>query len=236
MRDNIKTEAKREKRALKSYKILGVKVDSTSMGEVLEKIEIEKLFLISVNPEYIVQAQTDEEFRVALNNADLALADGVGLKLVIGDLEIIPGRKLAAELLALRRYKFFFLGGRGNVAKEMANKFGGSFDSGETDLRYPKRNEEIIAKINKSRADILLTAYNAPEQEKWLWANRKRLKVRVMMGVGGTFDYLTGRAKLPPKFIERCGLEWLWRLMHEPWRWRRQLKLVEFVWRILWAK
>ena len=85
--------------------VLGVGVDSTTMQEVLEKIEKEKLFVVTVNPEFVMLAQDDLEFKKILNNADLAIADGVGLKLA-GIKNIIPGRKLIAELLK-KPYKFF---------------------------------------------------------------------------------------------------------------------------------
>lgn len=207
--------------------VLGVGVDSTEFVEVLTKIDKGVLFIVTVNPEFVMLAQDDSEFKNILNNADLAIPDGVGLKLA-GVKNILPGRKLVAELLK-KPYKFFFLGGKNGVAQEMAEKFGGEFDSGETDIKHPTRNAEIITKINKYKPDILLVAYGAPYQEKWLNANSQLLNARVRIGVGGAFDYLTGRSIVPPEWVSRIGLEWLWRLYHEPWRWRRQLNLVKFV-------
>ena len=90
-----------------------------------------------------------------------------------------------------------------------------------------------MAKVNKYKPDILLVAYGAPWQEKWLWTNRHRLKAKVGIGVGGAFDYLTGHAAVPSEWINKLGLEWLWRLVHEPWRWRRQLSLIRFGWKVL---
>ncbi len=202
-------------------------------------------------------AQDDPEFKKILNSADLAIADGVGLRFAqqiqnlksqftnksqktnFKKLEIIPGRKLVEEILKLKKYKFFFLGGRNKVAEAMAKKYGGASDPGHDDIKSqiqnPKSqiNLKIINKINNYKPDILLVAYGAPYQEKWLYANRYALNAKVAMGVGGVFDYLTGRAALPPEWINRLGLEWLWRLVHEPWRWRRQLSLIRFVFAIL---
>ena len=211
--------------------VLGVGVSSTSMSGVLEKIDdflrkSDKMKLIvTVNSEFVMLAQDDPEFKKILNAADLAIADGIGLKLA-GVKEVVPGRGVVEQLLQ-KRYRVFYLGSR--VADEMTNKFGGQYDDGEVDIKNPRRNDEIIAKINKFRPDILLVAYGAPWQEKWLFANRDSLRVKVGMGVGGAFDYLTGRVKLPPEWINKIGLEWLWRLVHEPWRWRRQLNLARFV-------
>jgi len=210
-------------------------VSGTTSTEVLKEISAQcsmlrnkkPYFIVTVNPEFIMLAQDDPEFKNILNSADLAIADGVGLRLA-GIKNIIPGRKLVAELLK-KPYKFFFLGGQNGVAAEMAKKYGGASDHGEINIKNPVRNAEIIAKINKYKPDVLLVAYGAPYQEKWLYANCKLLNARVLIGVGGAFDYLTGKSALPPKFIETLGLEWLWRLVREPWRWRRQMNLVKFV-------
>ena len=208
--------------------ILGVGVNSTTVQEVLAKIDKDKLFIVTVNPEFVMMAQDDSEFKDILNNADLAIADGVGLKLA-GIKNIIPGRKLVEEIVKLKKYKIFYLGGQNGVAKEMAKKYGGEWDSGHSDIKNQiansKINEKIINKINKYKPDILLVAYGAPWQEKWLAANFYRLNARVLIGVGGTFDYLAGRKSLPPAWFH----EWLWRLIREPWRWKRKLSLVKFV-------
>ena len=227
--------------------ILGVGVTSTELAEVLTKIDQTCLpagrfaksslkktfFIVTVNQEFVMLAQDDPEFKDILNQADLALADGFGLKLAKADLQIVPGRKLVESLLH-RNLKMFYLGGQDGVAEQMAEKFGGGFDLGETDVSHPTRNAEILKKINVFEPDVLLVAYGAPWQEKWIWANKDQIQTKVVMGVGGAFDYLTGRAKMPPEWVNKWGLEWLWRLLHEPWRWRRQLALLRFVWR-LWS-
>ncbi len=212
-------------------------MSSTELVEVLNEISAQcsmlrnkkPFFVVTVNPEFIMLAQDDPEFKKILNLADLAIPDGVGLKLAKSDLVIIPGRKLVEEILRTKKYKVFFLGGQNGVAAKMAKKYGGFFDEGEVNIKNPARNAEIVAKINSFRPDILLVAYGAPYQEKWLYANRRLLNARVLIGIGGVFDYLTGQAKLPPEWVNKAGLEWLWRLVHEPWRWRRQLSLVRFV-------
>lgn len=212
-------------------KVLGVGVVSTSVSGVLEKIDgfVTKTgkmkLIVTVNSEFVMLAQEDAEFKKILNGADLAIADGTGLKLA-GVKNVVPGR-VVVEALLHKGYKVFYLGSY--VAFEMAKKYGGAYDNGEVDIKNPQRNDEIVAKINKFKPDILLVAYGAPWQEKWLFVNRKSLKVKVGMGVGGAFDYLTGRVKLPPEWINKIGLEWLWRLVREPWRWRRQLNLIRFV-------
>ncbi|HJZ05489.1 hypothetical protein A2634_03325 [Candidatus Amesbacteria bacterium RIFCSPHIGHO2_01_FULL_48_32] len=215
--------------------ILEIRVASTRMEEVIEIIESRigkkhydrPFFVVTVNPEFIMLAQEDGEFKKILNEADLALADGVGLRLA-GVKNIVPGRKLVEKLL---KYRVFYLGGRDGVAEKMAEKYGGEWDEGEESIRAGEyKSISILSKINKYRSDILMVAYGAPWQEKWIYRNLSRIRAKVVMGVGGAFDYLTGRAKLPPEWVSGAGLEWLWRLLYEPWRWRRQLRLLKFVW------
>lgn len=234
-----------EKRGDKKVYILGVGVSGTELVEVLEifnwqlaifKPGMRPFFVVTVNPEFIMLAQKDPEFKQILNSAGLAIPDGAGLKLA-GLKTIVPGRRLVLALIKLG-YRIFYLGGRGNVAAQMARKFGGGSDPGHTNIKTQILNSKsqinlkILNKINKYAPDILLVAYGAPWQEKWLFANLSALNSKVVMGVGGTFDYLVGDAQLPPKAIERYGLEWLWRLLHEPWRWRRQLALVRYLYEL----
>ena len=222
-------------RADNRVKVLGVGVSSTSEAQVLGKIgefltKNDKMRLIvTINPEFVMLAQDDPEFKKILNGADLAIADGVGLKLA-GVRQVVPGRKLVEALLH-KGYRVFYLGSR--VAAEVAKKFGGGYDDGEKNIRAGEQeSERIIAKINKYKPDILLVAYGAPWQEKWIWANRRKLKAKIGMGVGGTFDYLTGHTSVPPEWVNKMGLEWLWRLVHEPWRWRRQLALIRYLYKL----
>ena len=98
-------------------------------------------------------------------------------------------------------------------------------------------NDALVARINASRADVLLVAYGAPRQDLWIARNRAALSgVRVAIGIGGAFDFVTGRAVRAPRWVRRLGLEWLHRLLREPWRWRRMLALPRFAWRVLWGR
>ncbi len=222
------------------HDILGVRVASSLLPEVLEKIE-EKVgqkasdrpfWITTVNPEIVMKAVDDARYKEILNKSDLRIADGVGLKLG-GVRDITPGRRIVEEVCKNHDYRLFFLGGRDGVSKLIAEKYGGSYDNGEENINDPKDNNRILKKINDYKSDVLFVAYGAPWQEKWIYENLDKLKVKVVMGVGGSFDYLVGRAKLPPVWMSKMGLEWLWRLVQEPWRWRRQLNLVRFAWKLL---
>lgn len=222
------------------HDILGVRVTSSRTSEVLSKIE-EKVgqkasdrpfWITTINPEIVMKAVDDGEYKEILNNADLAIPDGVGLKLG-GVREIIPGRRIVEELCKNHNYRIFFLGGKSGVSRLMADKYGGKSDPGEQDIKSQTRKSEILEKINEYKPDILFVAYGAPWQEKWIYENLNKLKCKAVMGVGGSFDYLTGLAKLPPVWMSNLGLEWLWRLVQEPWRWRRQLNLIRFAFRVI---
>jgi N-acetylglucosaminyldiphosphoundecaprenol N-acetyl-beta-D-mannosaminyltransferase len=90
--------------------------------------------------------------------------------------------------------------------------------------------DEIVRLVQSTEPDILFVAYGAPAQDKWIARNLGRLGAPVAMGVGGAFDFISGRSKRAPHWLQRVGLEWLHRLYHEPWRWRRMLALPRFVW------
>ena len=109
------------------------------------------------------------------------------------------------------------------------------WSKGYADVRNPSREEEkrIEKNISKLKPDILFVAFGAPHQEYWLDQNQDLLKnnnVRIAMVVGGTFDYLLGIVKRAPVWIQKLGFEWLVRLIRQPWRWRRQLRLITFIW------
>ncbi len=93
------------------------------------------------------------------------------------------------------------------------------------DRREPEDEADIAARIRSSEADVLLVAYGAPKQDKWIARNLERTGVAVAIGIGGSLDFIVGTQKRAPRWMQRVGLEWLYRLIREPWRWRRQLAL-----------
>jgi N-acetylglucosaminyldiphosphoundecaprenol N-acetyl-beta-D-mannosaminyltransferase len=98
----------------------------------------------------------------------------------------------------------------------------------------PSENAAIVRRINDSQADMLFVAYGAPRQDKWIARNKESLTaVRLAMGVGGSLDFITGRAVRAPRWLQNLGLEWFYRLIREPWRWRRMLALPRFALKVL---
>lgn len=239
----LKDEKRTQKLARYYVNILGVRLDSTSVEEVLNTIGFflqskHKFSLFTPNPEILVEASRDKNFQKILNWADINVPDGVGLKIAEPSLKIIKGRELFLEIIRLASkndWKVFFLGAKG-VKNVVA---GPALDkNGEPITQKDREKEvEIIEKINKVEPDILFVGFGHPKQEKWIAKWLPKINCGGAMAVGGTFDYIYGRAKFPPKWIEGLGLEWLWRLTHEPKRALRILNaVVIFPLKVFWYK
>jgi N-acetylglucosaminyldiphosphoundecaprenol N-acetyl-beta-D-mannosaminyltransferase len=240
---------------LSSITLLNVPVHQVTMRQTLAHIE---RFLAgpglhqiaTVNPEFVMAAQKDDEFLAVLQQAALCIPDGVGLlwaARILGQPlpERVAGSELVyhlAQLAAEKNHPLFLLGAAPGVAEEaaavlqkryptliIAGTYAGSPDTAE--------DEAIIRQINDSAAELLFVAYGAPQQDKWIARSREKLTtVRVAVGVGGSLDFITGRSIRAPQWMQKLGLEWLHRLSREPWRWRRMLALPHFALRILQAR
>lgn len=203
--------------------------------------------IATVNPEFVMKAQRDAHFRQVLEGADLCLPDGVGLLLAARRYrrkfpERVPGSELVyhlAGLAAEESWPLYLLGAAPGVAEEAGNRLQQRYTGLQIAGAYagspaPSENDAIVAQINESGAKLLYVAYGAPRQDKWIARNRDKLhEVRLALGVGGALDFITGRAIRAPRWVQRIGLEWLHRLLHEPWRWRRMLALPHFALRVL---
>jgi N-acetylglucosaminyldiphosphoundecaprenol N-acetyl-beta-D-mannosaminyltransferase len=233
--------------------ILGVRVDSLTLNQVLAYIEAciaddDYHQVVTVNPEFVMAAQSDTEFRHIINTSALAIPDGVGVSWASRRLgrslpERIPGVDLVERLAALsaeRGYRLYFLGAMPGVAERavevlrtqypglaVAGTYSGSPD--------PEYEAAIVTLVRGTNPHVLFVAYGAPAQDRWIARNLARLQVPVCIGVGGTFDYIAGVHPRAPAWIRQLGLEWLHRLITQPWRWRRMLALPRFAWQVLWT-
>jgi len=224
-------------------KILGIQIDKDyTVKKVIKKIEEaigtgSKLFITTVNPEMVMLARKDEEFKNILNSAGISLPDGFGIKCAafyyLKRLKVITGCDLTEKICKAagkNGYKIFLLGGLNHVAEmtkiKLEKKYpglnivGAEQGIGPDNFSYDKK--EVIDMINKAEPDILFVAFGAPKQEKWIYYNLPKLStVNVAMGIGGTFDFLSGIASRAPLLMRLAGLEWLWRFAKEPKRSRR---------------
>ncbi|MDD4476806.1 MAG: WecB/TagA/CpsF family glycosyltransferase [Patescibacteria group bacterium] len=225
---------------MKRY-FLEVKLDDTSKEDATEKV-VGFLFgekqnmIFTPNPEMIVKAQKDLYFKEVLNKGDLNLCDGAGLALATG-IKRIPGVDFMMEIckIAEKKNKSVYLLGTGDdkIIKKTADNLIKSFpklrvvgfdigpeieESGVNnyELRIIN-NDAIVEKINKVMPDVLFVAFGMGKQEKWINENLRKLpSVKMAMGVGGAFDYISGVIPRAPLFLRRIGLEWLYRMIRQP--------------------
>lgn len=222
--------------------ILKVKVDNlTTQEAVTQSLQLlkdgKKHYIATINPEFIVAAQSDFKFRDILNHSALSLADGMGLiwaSKVLGQplKSRIPGTDFIYHLAALaekENFNIYFLGGQPAVAELAAQKLKESFPRLKIAGTSFVNPGSIPEDLKNKKIDILLVAYGHSKQEKWIDENLAKLKVSLAMGVGGAFDYISGRKRRAPKWTRFLGFEWLFRLVYEPWRLKRQLALPYFV-------
>jgi N-acetylglucosaminyldiphosphoundecaprenol N-acetyl-beta-D-mannosaminyltransferase len=231
--------------------VLGVKVNSTSMSEVLRNVErwIESnrggRYMVTPNPEMVVLAQQDKQFMRALNGADLAIPDGVGLGLADKRLKRVAGVEVMNELIKLaakKGWRVMLLGGRSGIAERGLDKLKQQYaglqieaEAGPQRIEKvsAKENQRLIKRINRFKPDLLLVGFGHGKQEKWIAKNLAKLKVKVAMGVGGAIDVIVKPWMRAPKWLQTVGLEWWWRLMLQPWRIKRQLALMRFSWLVI---
>jgi len=271
--------------------ILGVGITDATKKEILEYIvkSLEnfkkKLFFVTPNPEFLVLANKNQDFKNVLNRADLASVDGIGIIIAAKILgKNLKGRFTGVDLVeslcrdvARKPITVGFLGGRGNVAEKTAeclrkkypglkvvfaqeewpNDCSGRLPHVADDARLQNLQEKSLnsASLSKSRLqsepkptfnssasgqapsinniDILFVAFGAPKQEFWISENLEKIPVKIAIGVGGAFDYISGKTSRAPSSIRSIGLEWLFRLIAQPWRIKRQLALIEFIWLVV---
>lgn len=212
--------------------------------------------IATVNPEFIMAAQHDAAFAQVLSQTALNVPDGAGVLWAARRLgsrlrERVAGVDLMHRLCALaatQGWRVFFLGATPGVAEQAAAKLASQYPGlvvAGTHAGSPRLDDEpnIVAKIRRAAPQLLFVAYGAPAQDKWLARNLPLFTSPlhlftsslphpnsgiIGMGVGGSFDYITGLQQRAPEAMQRAGLEWLYRLAREPRRWRRQLRAAPF--------
>ena len=231
-------------------RILGVRVDCLDMQATLDRVEGlvgagGGHLVATVNPEFIMRARRDPEFARVLESADLCLADGTGVVWAarrqgcsmggpVTGTDLIPP---LAALCAGRGFRLFLLGAETGVAAELAARLRSTHPQLEVAAHPgspdPSSDEETLRLIREHGTQVLLVAFGAPKQELWIDRVKDRLGAVVGMGVGGAFDYLTGRVPRAPMWMRDAGLEWLHRLINQPWRLRRMAVLPVYAIKVL---
>ncbi len=234
----------------KKKKILGIGFTNAREDEVLEYILLglendrQKYFIVTPNPEILVLARNDTNYKKILNSAKIALPDGIGVmiagKLLNKELkEKITGVDLVESICRAVEEKPITVGSLGAgpaVAEQTAECLRRKLPNLKVVFAArgdPDDKTVSIIKDSKKEIDILFVAFGSPKQEIWIYENLEKLPVKVVIGVGGAFDFISGKVKRAPAFIRNMGFEWLFRLIYQPWRAKRQFALVEFIFLVL---
>ena len=235
-------------------RILGVRIDDVTSGELLDAIdrwvgEGGAHQVSTVNTEFLIAARRNPAFARALDHTALNVPDSAGIlwaarwlghplrERVTGS----DGIHHIARLCAERGYRLFLLGAAPGVATRAAEhlslRYPGLSICGTHAGSYaPEEEAAIAARIRRARADVLLVAFPSVPQETWIARNLAATGAAVGMGVGAAFDFVTGVQVRAPLWMQRAGLEWLYRLVRDPARWRRMLALPYAAWLVFWQR
>ncbi len=232
--------------------VLGVRFNTLTRQQVVEKLlywidEQSRRMVITAGPEFVMMTQRDEELRHIARVADLVTPDGIGIvwaanrrKKVIE--ERVTGVELVLDLLntAAQRHqalRVYILGAAEQSLQACLEKFRAKYPlcefKGHNGYFSQEEWPKILADIEAFSPHVWLVGLGQPRQEKLIYRTLASLPPCVAIGVGGSIDAWSGTVKRAPAFFRRMNLEWLYRLMKQPWRWRRQLALPRFVWHVL---
>jgi len=236
---------------VKRVHILGFPADTVTYDKAIDLVaehiqSREPYWILAVNPEKIIKARSQKDLFDLLSKADLFIPDGVGV-LLAGKLkgEMFPQRVTGADLFdrlmieaAKHSWKVFLLGAAPGVAGVVAEKYRQRFSTlqivGVHDGYFRAGEEpQVCAAIQTAEPDLVFVAMGSPRQEELIYYRLKKLGIPVCMGVGGSFDVVAGKVNRAPKWMQKVGLEWSYRLLREPRRILRMAALPKFLWQVL---
>lgn len=245
----------------KIYSVLGVNISPYSRREFFDIIEdrlqdktpsTPPLFVVTVNPEIVVQSIMDPEFRQIIASSSINTADGVGISWAIDRLynrkvERITGSDSLEEICKIcAKYdeSIFLYGAKPEVAENAASTLCEKIENLKVENYYsPERPDIPLEELPfdtqyyLKSASVIFVALGAPNQEKWIYNNIHKLpKCKLIMGIGGSFDFITGTVKRAPQWMCKMGMEWSYRLIQQPERWRRMMRLPVFALNVLLLK
>lgn len=202
--------------------------------------------IITANPIMVMAALRDPAYFAMMKRAELIVPDGAGIVWAAGYVgnpvaERVPGIELMQEMLRIgetRGWKVFILGASAEVIQAAAERIRADHPKlrlvgARNGYFGPEQDEEVIAEIRQASPDLLFVGRSAPTQEPWIDRFKEQLNVPVMMGVGGSFDILSGKLKRAPKLFRQLKLEWFYRLLQEPYRAKRMLALPKFALKVI---
>lgn len=235
--------------------ILGVSFDNLTLEEAIEaglalaRGKQEGAYAVTPNPEFILDARKNETFRLDLSGAALTIPDGIG---VIYAAKVLgtplkgktPGIDFAAGVMAgmaKESLRLYLLGAKPGVAelagKNLMGRYPGLTVCGVHDGYFmEEESAALAAEIRESQADVVFVCLGAPKQERWMAAHGAETGAHLLVGLGGSLDVFAGTVDRAPAGWQKLGLEWLYRLCKEPWRWKRMIRLPLILWYALLAR
>jgi N-acetylglucosaminyldiphosphoundecaprenol N-acetyl-beta-D-mannosaminyltransferase len=244
-----------------TYPVLGIDISTYSKDDFFTLIEerlkdedeaAPPLFVVTVNPEIAIQSIVDKEFKEVLKRSSIKTADGVGISWAIKflfdkEIDRITGSDSIEKICDCcdkHDQSVFFYGAAPGIAEKAAQilkdrtenlKVSGTYSPERKDVPFDEL--PLQTRLSLKKSSVVLVALGAPAQEKWIYANLDKLtNCKLIIGIGGSFDFIAGSAKRAPEFFRKSGLEWMYRLYREPSRWRRMMMLPLFALNILFLK
>ena len=225
--------------------ILGVQFDNLTRQEAAQRgaqllAEDQFHYVVTPNPEFLLACEKDPVFRDILNKADLVLPDGIGVvysaKILGTPLkERVPGVEFAEDMLACLNEmggRLYLLGAKPGVAEQaganILERYPNIVLCGTRD-GYFRDEQDVLLQVAAARPDLLFVCLGAPKQEKWAAAHGGETGARLLVGLGGSLDVFAGQVDRAPESWQRLGLEWLYRAIRQPSRFKRIAKLPGFL-------
>ncbi|WAA09696.1 WecB/TagA/CpsF family glycosyltransferase [Fervidibacillus albus] len=235
---------------MRFVKIMGVpflNIDQSSFIQLLdERIQQKKrTFVVTANPEIVMKAKQDSNFMKTIQQATYITADGIGIVKAAKLLnDPLPGRVTGfdtmmglLEIANEKQYTIFLLGAKqetlDNVVEKLKKTYPGIQIVGAHNGYFDWENNDIADRVAETKPDITFVALGVPKQEQWIAENLHRVEYGVMIGIGGSFDVIAGTVNRAPVIWQKLNIEWLYRLIQQPSRWRRMLALPRFAWQII---
>lgn len=216
--------------------VLNCPIDLYNADEAIDKVrcalsEKRNFHIITINPEMVMNAQKDKDFFDIVCNSEMNIIDSVGMKIALklqginqDQIRGVDFARLLVKEAAQKNLKIAFLGAREEVVKKTCENFLKKYPL--LNIVYSRNgyfdnDDEIIAEIKEKAPDIILVGLGSPRQEKFIVELKKQLHGAVMVGIGGAFDVFSGLVKESPKIYQKLGLEWLYRTVLQPERFKR---------------
>jgi N-acetylglucosaminyldiphosphoundecaprenol N-acetyl-beta-D-mannosaminyltransferase len=236
-----------------TVRILGVDFVDSTLFEFLNTLSghlerEEKTFVVTANPEIVMKVREDASYRAVVEKANYVTADGIGVVKAAGLLgkplpERVTGFETFMGLLQIaneKGYSIYLLGAQDEVLQktvaEIMTQFPNVKIAGAHHGFFDWNDDHIPNEIQRTKPDLIFTALGVPRQELWIGQNMDKFEKGVFMGIGGSFDVLAGAVQRAPEFWQKMNLEWAYRLMKQPSRWKRQLSLPHFALKVIQQK